>query len=395
MNNKRNEHRDIENKLKKMPEIKDSRDKAAIYTRISSELNEKENPGRKKKRIWAASAAAAAIFLIMLIPVYLNTDMQETSEEDAIEQASDLQTDEIYESEESLPQHEQESNEQSTEEQEISILSPEYESFVVHDTGQYENIYFAGVSDIQEQYVIPVAFITTGEWDLQSFYNNMDTYMQELDNHTGVDIFENVKFQIDQRENEVVLKLPNDFSFDGSTAMANMFENMLSTMFRPYGTDKVTIQTDDGTPAELDPFGQIDELPLREMTPSSYKLYAMENTGMLVPVPRDEQTGIEGAIMSMKEDEAEFHVYKTVPEDFRFSIETERDPLTLVFSDDTVLTDDEISLRMIEAVLMTAKSYGYERVSFDNTGQEHVGPYNLSEPVPVPEAVNPIYLDDQ
>src|SRR5699024_6798641 len=149
--------------------------------------------------------------------------------------------------------------------------------------------------------------ISSGEQDLQSFYNNMEEHLSEWEKNTGEFLFENVEFQINQSDNEVALEVPDDFSFAGSSARANMFEYMLATMFRPYGTEKVTLHTDDGEPAVLDPFGEINELPLRQIKPSSYKLYKMEDIKMLIRIQHDEQKEIDEAMMEMKEDETALH----------------------------------------------------------------------------------------
>ncbi|MFA1822784.1 hypothetical protein ACDX78_21985 [Virgibacillus oceani] len=398
-NNKEKKHQEVIDKLEEIPKVQDARDKEEIYNQISSRLNKNaEQHGKTKKFMPFAAAMAAALLFIILLPVFLNTDMQQTSEEDTMNMASDLEMGES--NEDSTIQYNQESSEGGTNEessqaeQETSLMETENESLVVQDVNQNENIYFAGLSDIRGQYVIPLAYIASGERDLQAFYNNMEEYVSEWKETTGKYLFKNVEFQITQSDNEVVLELPDDFSLAGGSARANMFEKILATMFRPYGTEKVTIQTAEGKPADLDPFGEINEMSLQQVSPSSYKLYEIEDIKMLIPIPNDEQTGIEEAIMELKEDEVGYHVYKTVPEDIQFTIEPDNKHLNFVLSDDANLRDDQDSLEMIEAVLMTAKSYGYEQVSFENTDQEHIGPYNLTEPVPVPEAVNPIYLDD-
>jgi len=395
---KKYQQQELIDKLKDMPEVQDKRNKEEVYSQISSRLIEKDEETNKKKRfIPFASAAAAALLFIIFLPVLFNTDMQQTSENDTINQASDMDVEEANENNDI--QYNQESSEGTNEEsnlteQETSIMETENESLVVQDINQNEHRYFAGLSDVQEQYIIPITFISSGEQDLQSFYNNMEEHLSEWEKNTGEFLFENVEFQINQSDNEVALEVPDDFSFAGSSARANMFEYMLATMFRPYGTEKVTLHTDDGEPAVLDPFGEINELPLRQIKPSSYKLYKMEDIKMLIRIQHDEQKEIDEAMMEMKEDETALHVYKSIPDEIQFTIEPDNEQLNFTLSNDTNFGENQDSQEMIEAVLMTAKSYGYEQVRFDNTNQEYIGPYNLTEPVPVPEAVNPVYLDD-
>ncbi|GAB3791735.1 hypothetical protein [Virgibacillus kimchii] len=399
MNDKEQEQqRKLTDKLKELPEIYDKRSKEEIYSQISSRVKYDKNSPRRKNWLPMISASAAALLIFILIPAVLNMDMQQTSEDDAVHQTSDIQMEEANESQ--AYQYTEESSRQNTNdedvpaEQENTLAKDEKESLIVQDINQDENIYFAGLSDIQEQYVIPISFINSGERDLQSFYNELGKYIRELNIHSGEYLFENVEFNINEPKDEVSLVLPNNYSFEGSTARANMFEYILSIMFRPYGTEKVTIHSDEGEPAELEPFGIIDEMPIREMTPSSYKLYELGNTRKLIQIPHDQQTSIEEAIQEMKKDETEYHVYRSIPDDIDFSINQEDNQLSIRLAENANLAEDERSLEMVEAVLMTAKSYGFEKVKFDNTNQEQLGPYNLTAPVSVPEAVNPIYLDN-
>jgi hypothetical protein len=385
----------IVDQLTNMPDVKDSRSKEEIYHQISSRLSQEVKTGGRKRWLPFVSAIAAALLFFILLPVLLHMDMQQTIEEHSPNQTNNLQIQDNQASPYSQENSRQETMaDHDSSGQESSLEKPDDESLVVRSVGQDENIYFAGIPDIQEQYVIPFAFIHAGERDLQRFYNNMDQYISELDHFTGTYMFANAEFTFKQSESEVALALPDDFSIEGSTAAKNIFEHILTAMFSPYGTEIVTLHTNDGKPAVLEPFDVIGELSLPDMIPASYKLYEPDDSKMLIPIPNDEQTGIEEAIQKMKEDEKEFHIYRTIPDDIQFTIEKENTHLNFILTDDTDFKEDRRSVDMIEAVLMTAKSYGYEQVKFDNTDIEHLGPYNLTEPVPVPEAVNPVYLDD-
>lgn len=49
-------------------------------------------------------------------------------------------------------------------------------------------------------------------------------------------------------------------------------------------------------------------------------------------------------------------------------------------------------LTMVEAILMTAKSFGFDSVKFENMSIQQIGNYDLNNPIKDPNGVNPIVL---
>ncbi|UOK56899.1 hypothetical protein MGI18_19400 [Bacillus sp. OVS6] len=49
---------------------------------------------------------------------------------------------------------------------------------------------------------------------------------------------------------------------------------------------------------------------------------------------------------------------------------------------------------MLEAILMTAKEFGYENVKFEGINVDRVGDMNVTEAVPVPFSPNPVELNE-
>jgi hypothetical protein len=94
----------------------------------------------------------------------------------------------------------------------------------------------------------------------------------------------------------------------------------------------------------------------------------------------------------MKKAQKPLNIYPTIPEDIQFRLTTLDDQLFITPDNDQVFQDEQRALIMIEAILMTAKSFGYEFVTFNHVSTiDQIGPYQFSEPIEVPEAVNPVF----
>ncbi|WP_404452882.1 hypothetical protein LG329_01810 [Virgibacillus necropolis] len=125
---------------------------------------------------------------------------------------------------------------------------------------------------------------------------------------------------------------------------------------------------------------------------AGYKIYTNTNSNkkFLIPITLKENTDFKGALLEMQNVEAESYVIPSIPGNVSFSINEKENIIHLTLRNDISLEDNKQYKNMLEAILMTAKSYGYNAVKFNNTNKEQIGPYNLTDPIQVPIAVNPI-----
>lgn len=128
-----------------------------------------------------------------------------------------------------------------------------------------------------------------------------------------------------------------------------------------------------------------------EISNSSYMLY---NYRFLIPIPQEDQTPIDDALNEMKYNRKTYNIYATIPDNIDFSIDSSESKLIINFKVVAGLGDNQETITMIEAILMTAKSYDYEAVDFENLPTDQIGSYNVSTPLKVPEAINPVYLQE-
>lgn len=375
--------------LRSLPQVKDTSDKGDLYQRISLNLHQKKRePKRQKKLAPVLGSLMAAAILLIIIPVYIGTAPFENSGDQSANQAAEDSAAEF-----STNDTAEESSSQTMEapEAESNAGMPEtYESYVIQQSGENETIIYGAVADRQQQYVIPLAFPVSGEEGLSASYNQLDSYINTEAWGLSDYMFEDVSFSLD--EERVTMNLPDNFTIGEGATASYLFEQTLTKMFTPHNIYEVAFESENGNGVELGPIGVIEEMPLYEKEKESFKLHTTEqgNRSFLVPVPNDGQTTIQEGLKALKISEASFDVYRTIPEGVEFSAETEDSQLLLHYTGNNEVANDQETVTMIESILMTAKSYGFKTVRFLQLPLEQAGAYNLTEPLPVPEAVNPV-----
>lgn len=399
--------------LKSMPKVEDDTDKNTLYKRISFKNNREEPKMKNRKKLLPiiGTIAAAAIILIFVVPMFMSNSPSETAQYDSSEETGTSTT---ASEEEGQSENEQENGEQEREtetdgnntQEEPAVNETDsaaedtqqesQETETANETnepaasgadsqtvpaGSNLNIVHAAVPDAQMQYVIPVSFIVPDSMDRDSAYNSMDDYLMNAGLTDENYLLNDVTYTF--QGNQVELDLPDDFSLGQGSAQANIFQQILETMFSPLGIETVTFSEE----VDMGPFGPLSQMELNTNNQASYKLYNGEYLG---EVPQGEQTAISDAINEMKNGEEAFNMQATIPAGVDFSVESADNVLTLNASGSTAVGDTQEMTTMIDAILMTAKSYGYDEVVFENLSADQIGPYQVTESIQVPEAGNPI-----
>lgn len=390
-------------KLNQLPMVEDKLDKDEWYQRISRQVHNtqpKSNPSRKIIPILSTVFVIALLFII--VPSLMNTENMESqndviehetydmaSESSVVEQEEAGNADITMEKNELTQFDDATEDEEKTENEEESVAS-EGERYVIQNVEANQSIVYGAVPDHQAQYVIPFSMIISNENVLEDSYNALSSHLNEEELGIRPYLFDEVHFEIDQENNQVMMNVSDSFTLGEGEAVYSLLDDMLSIMFRPYDIEKVVFQTE-GTPGiHLGAMGSIPEMDL-PVIEANYKLYDVDNDNLtfLIPIPQEELS-IEDALNDLKNSDEPFNVHQTVPENVQFNVDSSENELILNFTDHIDSMNQNEAITMIESILMTAKSYGYEFVSFNNLATEQMGPYQLSDPIKVPEAVNPI-----
>src|SRR5690625_3252248 len=237
----------------------------------------------------------------------------------------------------------------------------DYTNYVIYTIDVHSTIIHRAIVEEQFQYVIPISFITTEEIDLTTKFNDLNKYFKPEEWGVRDNMFKDVIFDIDIEEQIVVVELPKDFSLGEGSAKAHAFSEMLLSMFQPYGIKTIEFNPYQGEKVDLGKFGDLSRLDVTDPVPSNYKLFRHPEAdrSFLVPI-KQMNISITEALTDMKADEDLGHVYQTIPNDVDFSVSSIEQELIIQFSDHAKLSNEQEFITMVEAILMTAKSFGYE-----------------------------------
>ncbi|WP_217585405.1 hypothetical protein [Lentibacillus saliphilus] len=399
--------------LKSLPSIDDEQSKDELYQRVIQNIESPRNIKRKKHVMLFPILATAAAFLIglILLPGLFN---EEANEANHFEKANDIQHDdegksaddqsnkEIHDAESdtfdtdqaAIDEHDQEERAEKVTEGDT------FSSYVLKQSSESQPLVYGALPDQYAQYVIPMTFVYANaeiatDNALTSFYNELEKVLTPNEWGMGAFPIKDITFQIDMKENRVIAEVADDFSIGDGSARAYMFEKTLNMMFRPLGIQQVDFKTVSGKETiELGPFGEIDEMPIEEKGKAIYKMYYPDKAtrSFLLPVPQDETIDITTGISLMKENELANDVFASIPEDVNLTASVDENVLILSVVTPEKLENDRDTQVMIEAMLMTAKDFGFTHVVVKNSGLESIGPYDVTEKIAVPKAINPIEI---
>lgn len=382
MDSNQQKYDEITEQLSQFPTFTDRRDKETIRQQIFAQMKQDEPTKQyKHRKRWiplASTLLATTVLVFISFLYYSNTDVLKENS---------TQQDAMVTEEETLIEKraDQENGAQSN-----GNLEPSNQmGMFVQQTNEQSIVIHGATSDPQLQFVIPVSFIAPNDKSKEMYYNQLETYIQEHVPLRSNYLFKGISFKLDEGNKKVILELPKDFSISEGSTVPNMFEDQLRSMFSPYGIEKAVFNNNEGI--DFGQFGTIHELALNK-TKTAYKLYSDEQNNLLVEVPLDEYTTIEEALAEMQIGEEDYNVFPTVPGEMEFSVVTQGEQLDISIDNEVTIEDSRTGTIMVEAILMTAKSFGYNFVKINNISGDRVGYYDVSEPLRVPDAVNPIML---
>ncbi|WP_117169326.1 hypothetical protein [Paraliobacillus sediminis] len=385
MDQQRLDEIDLEKKLNKMPKVKDQQSKEILYNKIQQELN--TTPKSKQNRSWVIPSLAliAALSVVFIFIRSTNTTLFDNA-------------DQIESSEDSFTSQEQNISGDTSEES-VGLVETEVniESMLYYHEIEQEQTFTLTVADQNYQYAIPITLVdasSTGEPN--DYYNRINSYVEDLVESVGIKTFpfEDIVFEFIDNKEQLFMTVPNAYQFPNGSSNAIMFQQMLDFMFTPYGISEINVQTESADPVDLGPYGVIDKFPLRKITNQVYKIYQYEDLEkLLIPTSVNEIVSINEALTLMQLDEGNY-IKAPIPKDVFFNAEDNgKDEMIISFSESNQFSNNQRTASMIEAILITAKTFGYSSVVFDiPIDSDVVGEYRLHESIPVPDGVNPLVL---
>ncbi|MFJ5621165.1 hypothetical protein ACIQD3_00275 [Peribacillus loiseleuriae] len=383
---------EIETLLRNFPKIRDKRDSQEIYQHIIK----KES---RKHRYWIpVLATMATIFLLGILAASMidNRDEYVGFENKAMEQAKNdsdsgygvLQNKKIESTE--APSDSVDMNEKGeqvdTADQEVTPIS------VYHIDSATQSLVIIPLLDKRNvNYFVPVTRLVD-KFAKDQLGENTVQALSELDVAThGLTELDLDGIKITEGENEKTINI--DFPKDSSLLKNDLnVESLFITMLKYQNIDKITYSTEGMPGAEFSHRGYLTEDNIPHFEKKAYVAYQFDKKSPQFLVPTNmSYESIEEALEVTKTMQAGDGISSSVPKEFIWKqVFDEGEQLTVVLAEEAILQNSKSDMLALEAILLTAKDFGFETVEIQNSTIEHVGSFDLNEPIQVPLAPNRI-----
>ncbi|REK58660.1 MAG: UDP-glucose 6-dehydrogenase [Geobacillus sp.] len=366
----------IQHALQQLPMIKDHRSKEEVYRQLVK--------ARKIARLKAwflpslASVIAAMLVVALSVPDFPMKRGQEEKAEKADKPIITLQAEEH--SGESRP-----------------LLSVnEYDDIpsriVTEEALNGQNIVVVGLPDAQSQVVIPLSVPVR---KYESVKQQLETAKTKIDEQIwGVSkrLLNGVTMEPSRDNKQVwtvrVSKQHPVFS-EGLTS-ETMFLSSIEETVRWMGGKKIRFFTENKEGVELSSSGYVRTLKLSDKK-RAYYLYQQSPSHpvFLVPSPQRFQTFFE-ALTQMKKD-VDASMRSAIPKGVHIEkVDVQQDNVAIRFALDSQLDVSPLTCWMVEAILLTAKEFGFRSVTLMGGNVKRIGPYIFGKKIAVPVGPNPI-----
>jgi hypothetical protein len=386
----------VEEILREMPKIKDYRDPKVIYQSLSIKAK------KPKQFVWfipSLASATAAMLFFLIIPNMFNS----LSDDKKINMKSEVA---IEESDINLKMSEEVPENGIT-----AINSDEANGnniqYTFHTSKTYETAVYAEdlidqtvityfVPDKNAQILVPVSIIVpeNGETWFELFKLNAEKLTEE---QWGLSDYYPINARLSLSDNQTTMNVDvtEGHQYGKGSSNETSFERLLQlTMKNQNQIDIVSFSTNGKPGIMLGNYGEIKVLNTNDVKANhAYYLYQSNNSSLpfLVPSVRL-YSDIESALGAMYLSEED--IYGLKPSlSFQFDIDTSsKHMLVLTLKGDIEITNEPHNIYAIEAILLTAKEFGFETVKFENISTPQLGRFNLQDELKVPIAPNKVIL---
>lgn len=389
--------------LQQMPKVRDERSMDEIYSLVMNEMDEpyKRKTIKKRRRynVWPALATAAILCLTFILgSTLLNSEQmniglnakdgstdqlrKESNSADLIEERLGNNNEEEY----GITGFEEEPTESVST---ITYFDNNEKRAVFSDQlSEDETVLTIGIPDDQVSSVIPISIIVNKDNGVNLIEQTVQL-MNEID-ETKLSLLEYYPFNgtlYQGEDSKVNLNLNGNHGYDLGSAIENIFFESLDTL-RFQGLDKVYLYTDSKPGLFFSHSGNVENEYIINQTPGNgYWLYSANNLVYTTPAHIEQKT-ISSVLEAMKVD-LNGLLKSSIPNNLSFTVsDGEVGQLVITFAEDTDLSSYKNNVNMIEAIVLTARDFGYSTVLFENTGINQLDVFNFNESIPVPIAPN-------
>ncbi|MEH6994644.1 hypothetical protein V7075_18350 [Neobacillus drentensis] len=373
----------LEELLRQMPKIEDHRNPRDIYQNLSIK--------KRKRSAWlipGLAATAALLLFFILIPRFLEGT-----------QSFDSAKQEESSSQEKISLADDKSSILNKEEDGLSGSEPKMMMTEMNKTAIYDDEIENGkvitywIPDSQAQILVPVSIVVPPDdnknW-LTIFTESMGLLKEEEWGLTDYYPL-NATLELDEINNTVIVDVPSDHKYgQGSAGEMTFLDILKKTIASNSKINNIILRTNGQPGIEFGNYGEMDKLEVNREGKHGYFFYTPDGleTTYLVPSTGTFQD-INAAFEAMKTDQAESSLAASVGPTFQikdFSIQDNK--LIIIMDENTLIENTPATVYSFEAILLTAKDFGIEKIMVVNAPIKLLGPFDLSKEVKVPLAPN-------
>jgi hypothetical protein len=393
--------RDIEDLVKRLPQIQDDRPSQYIQARM--ERQKKKSQASFKRFIPAVAALAAIFIMVLLAPTVLNqlteTSMEKSESgtadssrgsEDKIEMAPQQKKTEILpesSNDEKVAMTDDGQEETSELTMSENLKEPKERLSLYEEDLEGKEFYSFGLVS-PDAVPIPVSIVEEPrEEDWLTRHEQLAEKLPETD--WGLEDYLPLKGDLSLDKNKVIFTLNSEHSYSGSSAVEYAFFHSLQYSYQHKGLEELVLKDHDGSVPHFSSMGEFSKIDLNEKVHTAYYLYSPNGRDRFLVPDNINRGGIKESMEAMKN--ADSGLFQSViPKDINFSV-TETDGLvTISFLNELDLEtlDEQIALEMFEGILLTSRSCGFEKAKFENIKQQSWNGFNFYGPIETPISPN-------
>jgi hypothetical protein len=380
---------ELEELLRQMPKLKDHRDPRDIYQSLSLKAR------KRKQRAWivpSIASAAAAILLFILAPQVWQLVIQDSSDEPKSEVNIAQEDDSEQFNMAKIAPNVEGTKESITGDMGISMTAMSVETAVYDDNLVEQEVITYSIPDQNAQILVPVSIIVPK--DGKSWLDHYIEYQAHLtEEQWGLSEYYPLNATLTMVDEKTLnVDVNEGHSYMAGSTSEGQFLGTMQGLLQNYNLDKITFSTNGKPGIEGGNTGRLETLP-KENLKRSYFVFQPNNQNAPFIVPGIETfTDIQSALSSMKVGNEGYGLQPSLPADFNFEIDSSsEDVLMIRMADGYPFTEEAKNIHAIEAILLTAKEFGYKAVKFDNTSVIQIGSFNLQNEIKVPVAPNKVF----
>ncbi|WHY84485.1 negative regulator of sigma-X activity [Neobacillus novalis] len=385
--------RELEELLMQMPKIKDHRDPRDIYQNLS--LNK-----RKTKTWLLPGLAAVAALLLFFILVPKMNDGTNFSFDTAQEEKSsgNSQAMKAAEKDSTIAMKDQASTPNKsvseTNDKKMELMSAaSIKTAVYEDEVGDRTVLTYWIPDSQAQILVPVSIIVPAEKDkswLTLFVDNMANLKEE---EWGLSDYYPLKLSmnIDEKTNSVDVVVPDDHKYGQGSAEETSFIKTLNNDVSSNSTiKKLNFFTNNEKGIEFGNEGRVKNHDIIDVKKHAFFFHFPEGSNLPFLAPSiDAYSDIQSAFADMETNNPTYKLTSSLEHLQPLTDVTVNDKTLFVsFKSIIDMKDDQFTLASFEALLLTAKQFGLEKVVVKDSQLTHLGPFDLTKETKVPVAPN-------